>query len=71
MPVHPVRHLAQPGPGIGDHEHRQRAPPGGGPASRIGEDGHRAGLGCVRAEIGPVVMTAGHGHVQIAGPDAA
>ena len=71
MPVHPVRHLAQPGPGVGDHEYRQPAPPGGCPAARIGEDGHGAGLGRVRAEIGPVVMAAGQGRVQVAGPDAA
>ena len=71
MPVHPVRHLAQPGTGVGDHEHRQPAPPGGGPAARVGEDGHGTDPGRVLAEIGPVVMAAGQGRVQVAGPDAA
>ena len=71
MPVHPVRHLPEPGPWVGDHEHRQPATPGAGPAGRVGEDGHGAGPRRVLAELGPVVMGAGQRRVQVTGPDPA
>ena len=58
--------------GIGDHEHRQPAPPGArSRPRRVGEDGHGAGRGRVRAELGAVVLAAGQRRVQVAGPDPA
>ena len=48
----------------------QPIPPSKGPSVRLYRR-LRAGLGRIRAELGPVVVTAGQGHVQVAGPDAA
>ncbi len=71
VPVDPGCDLAQPGARVGDHEDGQAAVPGQALAVRVGEHGHRPGLGRSVTEMGAMMLAARQGRVQIAGPDPA
>ncbi len=66
--VDPAGDLAEPGPGVVDHEHRHSGGGGPLPPVRVGKDGHRTRAHGGGGEFGPVHPAAGQRRVQIAGP---
>ena len=71
IPVDPGRHLAQPRPRIGDHEHRQPASGREIPAVRIGQYRHGACFGRLPAEQRAVQAAPWQRGVQVTAPDPA